>query len=100
MSQQNVSIQDLPALKKVHAKQNQQEVRFQTQLESVEEQLEELKKKAREEHEVESLNDLREGAKQETQNRLSKVDSYRTKIEHRGAILDHIQEAMRELDSK
>lgn len=89
---------EFPALKKEHTKQDQEEVRIQTQIESLEAQFAEVKAAAKEEFKVDSLEGLREASRQETQARVAGLDKYRTVLNHRRALLDHIHEATQELD--
>jgi len=89
---------EFPALRKEHTKQDQEEVRIQTQIEALETQFAEVKAAAKEEFKVDSLEGLREASRKETQARVAGLDKYRTILGHRRAILDHIHEASAEID--
>jgi peptidoglycan hydrolase CwlO-like protein len=94
----STSAADLPKLRKDYERQQADVIRFQTQLESVDNQLKELKDKAKTELSVSSLEELRNLTKSEMKDQSQKIESFRKTLERRSTIIDHVKESLAGLD--
>lgn len=98
MSNTTAKAADLPRLRKDYERQQAEIIRFQTQLESLEKQINEIQLKAKNELGVTSLEELRTKTKTEMKDHARQVDSFAVTLGRRRAILDHVKERLAGLE--